>query len=92
MIPHGLFCLCSSEAFSAAMTAFFVFCINKSDKTFSVAYAPLCVSGIKRTFVFQEGLCLDTRQPHAYTLCLLFVQLIHHAPKLAPANLQDDRL
>ena len=71
----------------------FVFRIPvRPQEALTAADALLCVSGIKRTFVFQEGLGLDTRQPHAYTLRFLFVELVHHAPKLAPANLQDDRL
>lgn len=92
MLPHGLFYYVSLRR-SAPRDSVFHFLYNPSRPKRSQSLVPsLCVSGIKRTFVFQEGLCLDTRQPHAYTLRFLFVELVHHAPKLAPANLQDDRL
>lgn len=91
MIPHGLFCYAALRR-SAPRDSVFRFLYKQSDKTFSVAYAPLCVSGRELMFAYRLRLRFDACQLDTYTLCLLFVQLIHHAPKLAPANLQDDRL
>lgn len=43
-------------------------------------------------FAYRLRLRFDACQLDTYTLRFLFVELIHHAPKLASANLQDHRL
>ena len=57
-----------------------------------VASADLFASDYKLTFVYCLQLCLDTCQLDADALRFLFVELIHHAPKFTPADLQDHRL